>query len=276
MMEISAAEAIEKAREWGAEAPLAPLNLAYEDCEPPENVARNVRQTLESKYASIINLLDMAHDRTVSVFGFAPSIHQTWDRHEGDVFACNGAHKWLLEKGVTPTYALLWDADPVMVRFVEPNPETKFIVASRCHRDVFKALDGCQVYVWHAMGDKCIDDLLSEYRRAEPMLGHGSAAVTTAMMLAHNMGYRKMKVFGADSSFQQGKDTHAVPSIVREDEIVVWMDGRKFHTTACFAGQIEDFRLVGPALRGSGCDIEIHGDGLLPHCARIHGFKVHP
>lgn len=275
MQEISLAQAMEKGREWGSPAPLAPLILSYDVCETHENIERNIRQTLGTQYKSYAELLAMPHETPISIVGFGPSIKETWTRLSGDVWATNGAHNWLIERGVIPKYAMFWDPVEVVGKFVKPHPDVTYIVASRCHRSVFERLEGANVYVWHAVGDRCIEPLLVEYNRYEPMCGNGSAAVTTAMLLSSNLGYRNMRIFGGDSSFPKGHFTHAEESVVEEKPLEIWMDGKLYHSTAWLAGQVEDLRIIAPGLREQGCNIEFHGQGLLQHAARINGFTVH-
>ena len=271
--EISVPEAIAKGREWGAPSPLAPLILSYDVCETHENIERNIRQTLASEYKSFKLILRPIHDRVLSIAGFGPSLKDTWERLSGDIWACNGAHNWLIERGVIPKYAMFWDAAEVVSSFVKPHPDVTYIVASRCHRSVFEALEGHKVFVFHAAGDKNIEAMLEEFQRYEPMCAHGSAAVTTAMLVASNLGYRNMRIFGADSSYT-GEFTHAKESIVQEQLLEIWMNGRRFQSTSWLAGQVEDFKIIGPALNQQGIEIEFFGDGLLQECARINGYTV--
>lgn len=272
---ISLDEAIEQGRKWGAEAPLAPLILSYDVCEPHENIKRNLRQTMQSEYKPFNSLLAPPHDREISIVGFGPSIKDTWKELRGDVWACNGSHDWLIEKGVIPKYAMFWDASEVIGQFAHPHPEVTYLVASRCNRSVFKALEGFNVYVWHANGDAYLDDILCEFKKAEPMLAGGSAAVTRALMVCTAMGYRNINLFGADGSFPEGQYTHAKESIVPEQTLECWVDGKRFYSTSWLAGQVEDFKQLAPSMRNQGCRIEIYGGGLLPFVASLNGFTVH-
>jgi hypothetical protein len=273
-MQGASFDSVELASEWGAPAPLAPLVLEYDVCETHENIKRNLRQTLESEYQPFNSLLSGPIDTPVSVCGFGPSLAETYTKLKGDVWACNGAHDWLIEKGVIPKFGMYWDASEVIAKFVHPHPAVTYLVASRCHRSVFEALEGHRVYVWHAAGDEYLDDLLCEYRKAEPMLAGGSAAVTRGMTVATTLGYRNIHLFGADSSYT-GDYTHLKKSIVEEHPIEVWVDGRKFVTTTWLAGQVQDFKILAPLLKGQGCEIELYGDGMLQWVAHINGFKVH-
>ncbi len=274
MMEIGLPEARELGRVWGAKAPLAPLNLEYDVCETHENIERNIRQTLESEYEPFIPLLDMPHERQISVVGFGPSLAKTYTQLKGEVLACNGAHNWLIDKGVIPKYGMFWDAHQVTAGFVKPHKDVTYLIASRCHRDVFKLLEGYRVYVWHTAGDKILEDLLVEYKRMEPMLSGGSAAVTRAMMVVSCMGYRNINLFGADASFD-GTTTHVKESIVTEKPLEIWCNGKMFYSTSWMAGQVEEFKVLGPMMRDQGCNIELYGDGLLPYVAGLNGFTVH-
>lgn len=274
MDQISLAQAVEKGREWGSPAPLAPLILSYDVCETSDNILRNIRQTLETTYQPYMPLIAPPHKRRLSIVGFGPSIKKTWTRLKGDVWATNGAHNWLIERGVIPKYAMFWDAAKVVSGFIRPHKDVTYLIASRCHRSVFEALDGYNVYVWHAVGDAGIEDLLVEYERMEPMLGHGSAAVTTSMLVASNMGYRNMHIFGGDSSYPEGEHTHADKSLVEERPLEIWMDGQRFLSTSWLAGQVEDMRIIGPGLKEQGARLTFHGDGLLQHAAKINGFTV--
>jgi hypothetical protein len=271
---VTLSEAIEQGRKWDADAPLAPLILEYDVCETHENIQRNIRLTLESEYKPFNALLGPPHETPISICGFGPSIKESWNQLKGDIWTCNGAHDWLIEKGIVPKYAMFWDAAEVVSHFVHPHHGVIYLVASRCHRSVFDALQGHDVYVWHASGDTYLDDLLCEYKRAEPMISGGSAAVTRAMVVCTTMGYRNIHLFGADSSYI-GDYTHAKESIVEEKALEIWCDGRKFCSTGWLAGQVEDFKLLGPIMRTQGCHIELYGDGLLQHIAKMHDFVVH-
>lgn len=251
-----------------------PLRLHYEVCETSENIERNIRRTLQSTYVPFTHLLSLPHGGEISVVGFGPSLKKTYTQIKGDILACNGAHNWLIDQGIVPKYAMFWDASPVIAEFVRPHDDVIYLVASRCHRHVFEVLAGYKVHVMQIGGDECLEGLLEEFRVMEPILGGGSAAVTRAMVIVTTMGFKKINLFGADGSFE-GKHTHLNQSVVEEMPMTVWCDGVDYASTAWLAGQVEDFKILAPALRSQGCELEIYGDGLLPHVAKINGFTVH-
>lgn len=261
----------------GDNAPLVPLRLAMEICATTEDIDANLEAMLKRPYESFNALLD-SQSGEVSICGSGPSLADTYKTLRGDVYACNAAYGWLLDHGVVAKYCMLWDADPVVAKFVRRNPETIYLVGSRVHPSVYEALKGCRVVIWHAGGDKNIQALLEKYGKNEPMIGGGSAAVSRAMFVCYALGYRKQHLHGADSSYGEGY-THVQESVVPESEIKVMVHDEHgqlkwFKTTAWLAGQCEDFKLIGPVLRAMGTKIIVHGSGLLPHIAKTLQFDV--
>lgn len=257
----------------GDDCPIVPLVLNYEVCEVPENVRRNIRATLQTGYKPFNSLLSEPHDRVVSVCGFGPSFKDTYRLIEGDIWACNGAHNWLIDKGIIPKFGMFWDAAEVVSKFVKPHKDVTYLVASRCHRSVFEALEGCNVVVWHAAGDECLEELLNEFNRKEPMLHGGTASVTRSMVVAMTMGYMRINLFGADSSYQD-EHTHVLKSVVEERPLRIRCLGEWFNSTAWLAGQVEDFRLMAPDMVSQGAKLKVYGTGLLPHLAKSMDFEV--
>lgn len=247
-----------------------------EICETPENVLRNLRANLAKDYTRLNEFLN-TESGPVSIIGSGPSLKDTYQDFTGDLIACNAALSFLLDKGIVPKYAMFFDAAEIMTKFVVPHPEVTYLVASRCHPQVLEMLSECKVIVWHVKcgedSDEPIDDLLDEFERPEPMVHGGSAAVTRAMLLADALGYTEQHLFGADSSYA-GDDTHIRKSIVEEQELMVFVEGRWFKTTPWLAGQVEDFKILSPELTAWGRKIVVHGRGLLPFVAKIRGYET--
>lgn len=251
---------------------IMPLKLIRGVCASQDEVERNVLATLASEYVPFNGLLGKSSG-PVSIVGSGPSLKRTYQNLVGDVIACNGAHDFLIERGIVPRFCMMFDAHEHMSDFVTPDPNVTYLIASRCHRSVFEKLKDSRVVVWHAKGDPCLDGLLADAGRMEPMLHGGSAAVTRTLFLAHAMGWKEVHLFGADSSFEDDEH-HVGRTLVPEDEMRVWAGGGWFRTTAWMAGQVEDFKLMAPDLTWLGMQIVLHGDGLLPAIARIMGYEV--
>jgi uncharacterized Rossmann fold enzyme len=286
----------------GAEQPWMPLRLDMALANTSEQIDANIRAALERPYIPFTDLLEK-HSGTVSIVGSGPSLKDTWRELKGDVIACNAANQFLLERGVIPRYVMIFDADILAEEFVTtPHKDVTYLLASRCHPNLFKRLEGQRVVVWHAKGDLNIEAILEEHwrktRKVEPMIGGGSAAVTRTMFLVHPMGYRDMHIFGVDSSYNN-EDTkrrfdratiekddlwkgsadksHFRKSTTDEKFLAImcntqYADGRQvsrvFHTTPWMAAQAEDFKVLVPSLQRIGMKISVHGDGLIPHLAK--------
>ncbi len=250
---------------------VAPLKLRREVCETSDNLERNIDRTLSMPRVRF-NEFVASQDGPVSICGSGPSFSRTYKHVEGDVIACNGAHDFLIERGIVPRFCLLMDASPVMEAFITPHPDVVYMVASRCHESLFKRLEGCKVVVWHCNGDECIERKLIEKKIMEPTVNGGSAAVGRAIFMAFAMGYRDIHIHGADSSYEDGMH-HVGKTLVPEQAIEIWA-GRWFTSTAWMAGQVEDFRDSALTLRDLGARFVVHGNGLLPEMAAALGLEV--
>lgn len=251
--------------------PVAPLQLKREMCETDANLRFNILRTLSNTYVRFNEFLN-TQDGPVSVCGSGPSFSRTYTKLAGDVIACNGAHDYLIERGVVPRFCMVMDAAPFIGDFITPHDEVLYMVASRCHKKLFKHLKRNKVVVWHCKGDECLDALLEKRRIMEPMIHGGSGAATRALFMAIAMGYKEVHLHGADSSFEE--EHHVGKTLVPESVIEVWA-GKWFKTTAWMAGQVEDFRDFALQLQKvSGARVIVHGDGLLPEMAKAIGIEV--
>lgn len=258
---------------------LIPLLLSMEGCATQEEMNANVEATIKRGYTRINEYLDK-FSGAVSIVGAGPTIRQTYTELKGDVMSCNSALGFLLEKGIVPKFQMMWDAHPLVATFAMPHPDIIYLVAARCHPSVFERLEGCKIISWHAGGDHNITEFLQERSINEPMINGGSAAVTRCMYLAYALGYREEHLFGCDSSYSDEGDTHVNGSVVPEKDMQVWVGngaGNKcFRTTPEWCAQIEEFKMIYQHFYNyCGATIEVYGEGMLQHVARImEGYKV--
>lgn len=240
-----------------------------------EDIDANIESALKRDY---IPFLDLAGKKSgaVAVVGSGPSLKRNWQalRHfKGDIIACNAACKFLLEKGVVPQYMLCFDADPLTLEFFVPHPEITYLLGSRCVPQAFEILKDCKVVVWHVAGDTNVRELLEKHGKMEPMIIGGSAAVTRAMIVAISMGYKTVHLYGVDSSFDKG-DTHIGKSTTEERRMAVKCGDREFITAPWMTVQLKDIKRLIPKFQKLGIEFIVHGDGLIPHVARLLGCKT--
>lgn len=264
---------------------LFPLTLHMIGCATAEEMNANVDQTRARGYTGIIDLLDVAGSGDLSIVGSGPSLRETLHDIRGDVLAINQAIGYLLDNGIVPRWAMLWDAAEIVEQFAVPHPDITYLVAARCHPKVFERLSGCKVRVWFAGGDHNISEYMVRHELPDPLVNGGSAGVTRALYLGTCLGYKNLHVFGADSSYADDGSTHVVRSLVQEKDFHCWIgngSGKKvFRTTPEWCSQVNEFRDIYHLFSNPRINIGItvHGAGMLPHMwalmeARKHAGKL--
>ena len=253
-----------------------PLNMGHGLANSHEDINANLEYIMQRPYTGLPEILG-TESGAVSVVGSGPSLKKNWKKlrdSDTDIIACNAAFQFLLERGVTPKYFFCFDADPLMLEFITPHPDVIYLMGSRCPPRAFQMLEGCNVIVWHAKGDRDLELLLNKYGRMEPMVAGGTAAVTRAMTLAQPLGYTTVHLWGCDSSWSEGA-THIRKSTTDEKYIPIRIQERVFHTAPWMCQQVEDFKQLAPAIRDMyGVKFIVHGDGMMPFIAEIMDFET--
>ena len=253
-----------------------PLSIHSALANTVDDISRNIESALDRDYIPFTALLG-ARKGAVAVVGSGPSLKRNWQmlkKFKGDILACNAACQFLLGKGITPTYMMCFDADPLTDEFFTPHKDIIYLLASRCPPKAWEILNGCKIVCWHAAGDERIQEILERRKRMEPMAVGGSAAVTRAMILVLPIGYTEVHLFGCDSSFEDG-ETHIRQSTTKERRMAIKCNGRVFETAPWMCQQAEDFKVLAPQFaQHHGVEFIVHGDGLIPHIALSMGFKT--
>jgi len=218
------------------------------------------------------------HEGHAVIVGSGPSarkqLHQIlWRRGLGQkVFALNAAAKWLQSEGVEPEYQVILDAREENRFFLAEGPHA--LLSSQCHPSLFRDANAGNTTLWHAQDDETLPAVPRDKHQFSTV-GGGLTVGLSAMCLAYVMGYRKIHLFGYDSSFDSGK-THVLPQIQNrnEDLVTIEFDGKSYDTTIPMAAQAENFPIVRDQLMRLGCIITVDGDGLLPAMERANSLKV--
>jgi hypothetical protein len=113
------------------------------------------------------------------------------------------------------------------------------------------------------------DVLADEKERPVHLIGGGSTVGLNAIVLMFAAGYRKIHLYGFDSSYREGSH-HAYGQILNDGDRVIDALYRDTHfkTTSWMAQQVNEFQDLVPGLVADGCIITVAGDGLLPTVAR--------
>lgn len=187
----------------------------------------------------------------------------------GVIFALNGVHDYLIERGIVPEFHVMLDARRENVRFVrKPHKEVTYLMAAQCHPDVFDALDGFNVTVWAANLESPEQEqaLAAKFPNIPLMLVGGGATVgLKTMNLAFLWGFRRMSLYGMDSSYR-GDENHAYRQDLndRESRMTIHAAGRDFVCAPWMAKQAQEFQRQFWQLAAEGCRVNVHGDGLIP------------
>lgn len=259
--------------------PLLPLHLHMEGCATEQEMNSNVTATIERGYVPLTGYVDPPkYKGKVSIVGSGPSIQYTHKHIKGDILAINSAIGYLLDQGIVPKFAMIWDAAEICEKFAIPHPKVTYLIGARCHPKVFERLKGCKVIVWHAGGDHNIAKLMVEKGlEREPMVNGGSAGVTRAMFLAVGLGYTRLHLFGADSCYREDK-THINGSLVPEKDMMIAIGNNPplfFRTTPEWCSQVNEFRdiyslFIHPKMN---VKIKVYGEGMLPYMFELLNAK---
>lgn len=145
-------------------------------------------------------------NEAIAIVGYGPSLNDTWTeiRNFKYVMSCSGAHKFLVERGIIPTWHVEVDPRPHKVELIgPPQKETEYLIASTCHPKVFDHLEGFNVNLWH------VYDSTDEGKRILPRgewsvtggCDVGMRCITNAAFL----GFTEMHCFGIDGSAKEAK-----------------------------------------------------------------------
>lgn len=195
-------------------------------------------------------------------------------REVGDVVFCvNQAHDWLIGNGIIPDYFVGLDPCDGWRKILSPHSGVTYLLASVCHAELFDLCPKGQTQIWHAWSGECVEDELKASKAKYPVMVHGGGtAALRCVHLAYLLGFRKIHMYGVDSSFGKEGEPYAHPSryanAMGSASIEVECAGRVFKTRRDWAGQANDFGKLFDLFGGS-CDIQVFGDGLIPHMAKI-------
>jgi len=132
-----------------------------------------------------------------------------------DIWAINGAWKWLKDQGVDSRFLAI-DPHPIVNQWVQGAE--KVLLASVCDPEVFETVKGKDVTVFEVGAGQ---------------IRSGSSTATCCPDLAFKMGYRSITFFGCESCYLPD-NSHAYMHEPREEEMLVECGGSYFLTAPDF------------------------------------------
>ena len=180
----------------------------------------------------------------------------------------NNAMRYLLSVGIKPDHHIILDARPDNVAFLQDAPEgIRYFLASQVDPSLFDALKHRDVILWHnGIGDgEEITELCKDIDKPCVIVPGGCTVGLRSCWLAFGSGYRKIHVYGMDSSYSGGEH-HAYPQALNDADAVIEVAlGEKRYTCAKWmARQANDFKVMYPQITAAGMQLFVHGTGLIP------------
>lgn len=199
-------------------------------------------------------------------------------RRGARIITVNNALHYLCDRGVKPHGHVMLDARPENAAFVENAPkDVRYFLASQVHPSVFDALSGHDVVVWHnGMGDgEALMEILQPWFDDGPnqkpvcLVPGGGTVGLRALSLAWLSGYRKVHIYGMDSSYS-GTTHHAYAQPLNDNEqtSVVVLGDQRFTAAKWMIRQANEFQQAYRQLTKEGMKIVVHGSGLVPSMYR--------
>ena len=92
------------------------------------------------------------NNEPVAIVCFGPSLKKNWEKVKDFkiIITCSGAHKFLIDRGIIPTYHIEVDPRKHKIELLgKPHKNVKYLIASCCHPKYFDHLNGYDVSIWH-------------------------------------------------------------------------------------------------------------------------------
>ena len=175
------------------------------------------------------------------------------------VMALKGAHDWLIDNVVTPTYAVA--SDPQQSRhdcFKRLNDETIYLLASQMHPDTWDYVRGRKVIIWH--GETVREQRTLPEWQGVPLVWGGSTTGLRALTLGYLLGFRNEDLYGFDSCSQDGVYKLDGTMVRDKDrEIEVFVGEKRFTSLVSMVPQVAQLRDVLAML--PGIKVNAFGEG---------------
>ncbi len=241
-------------------------------------VVENIRYSSSLDIPSL-ELKDGAN-REIVICGGGPSLayslYEIKQRQRAGalIVGLNGSAQYLKDLGIAPDWLVMIDSRCSNDDFVICWPAKEYFLASQCAPQVFDCLKGRLITLFH-IDIPHIAEYVADNGKPIQAVGGGSSVGLIALSVAYTQGYRDMHLYGYDSSFRDDEG-HAYAQ--KQDDSVIEADvnGRLFKTTPWMVTQATQWQQLANQLRALGCDISVHGDGLLPYLAWVTMMKERP
>ena len=208
-------------------------------------------------------MIEPLREDAVSIVGFGPSLHDTWEKITHPCCTVSGAHDFLIERGFIPDYHAECDGRDHKTRHLEsPQPGVTYLMASICNPRMWAQLRGCKIKLWHNANGKHVVDWIGEHDPWSILVAGGSVVGLSAIHLMGILGFRRFKLFAFDGSLRGGA-RHAGKHYGPPQKVIeVESGGRKWKTTPQMFNACQEFLWL---VKNPDVDavFDVHGTSLL-------------
>ncbi len=208
----------------------------------------------------------------IAIVCFGPSLNDTWEqlREFKYIITCSGSHKFLVERGIIPTWHVEVDPQPHKVDLVgPPHKDVEYLIASCCSPKLLDHLEGFNVKLWHVFTNEA--EALRVLPQGEWAITGGPSVGLRAMGIARFFGFWNQHIFGMDGSEgASGKHAAAHPRQAKTYNLTTYK-GIEYKTTPAMlecARQTWHELDQMPDVRAT-----FYGEGLVQAMAVDHKYK---
>ena len=221
------------------------------------------------------------NDEEIAIVCYGPSLNKTWPELKNfkKIMTCSGAHKFLLDKGIVPTWHIDLDPREHKVKMLgTPHKDVEYLMASTCHPSMWDLLEGHNVKLWHIYSNEDNKNISLVYPRGDWIVTGGNNVGLRCLVMARLMGYRNLHVYGMDYSFPKDSLHHAGEHLNIYQKIYeVPYDGKMYYCEPVMIDYARQFFHEMNQL--PDVKVLLHGEGLLQHMAyakRDEQIKLKP
>ena len=234
-----------------------------------EEIVANAKHNIKQGYLQVQP--HPANTEEVMIVGGSPSVKGQLEkikelRAKGvKLITINGAYKWCIDNGLTPSAMVMLDAREFNSRFTKPVvDDCKYFLASQCNPKAFEGLPKDRTYLWHTQAEFLNDELAKQFEAWYPVPG-GSTVLLRAIPLFRMLGFKRFHLFGCDSCLEENEH-HAYEQKENDKQLVipVNVDGKIFSCNPWMMCQAQEFIEIVKIL-GDEFELEIYGGGLLSY-----------
>jgi len=206
-------------------------------------------------------------DEPIAIVCYGPSLKETWTELKNfkKIMTCSGAHRFLLDRGIVPTWHVDLDPREHKVKMLgQPHKDVEYLMASACHPSMWDALDGYNVKLWHIFSGQNNKELPLHYPRGDWIATGGNNVGQRCLVMARLLGYKNFHVFGMDCSFSSNEAHHAGQHLNSNKKIYETpFQGKMYYCEPVMVTYVRQFFHEINQL--PDVKLKLYGEGLLQH-----------